>query len=167
MIFNNYLSVEETENQCHNGALQKKKSNSLKSHCLICHISMTWKSRKFWQQRKTKKCLWWSMPRYIVTMDTYLERIEEHFKVKFDQFRFIAHTVRQAHKHDIMDPKQRNQNQGGLGQLSKTFKFKKNYKSSSCFSLVCCFTLKLYLKNSLTRFIIHWMWYTYIVYKLY
>lgn len=41
-IFNNYLSVEETENQCHNGALQKKKSNSLKSHCLICHISMTW-----------------------------------------------------------------------------------------------------------------------------
>lgn len=65
------------------------------------------------------------MPRYIVTMDTYLERIEEHFKVKFDKFRFIAHTVRQAHKHDIMDPKQWNQNQGGLGQLSKTFKFKK------------------------------------------
>lgn len=55
------------------------------------------------------------------TMHTYLERIEEHFKVKFDQFRFIAYAVRQPHKNDIMDPKQGNQDQGGLGQLSKTF----------------------------------------------
>lgn len=40
MIFNNYLSVEETENQCHNGALQKKKKQFIKITLLdLSHIN--------------------------------------------------------------------------------------------------------------------------------
>ena len=48
-----------------------------------------------------------------------MDGVEEHLKVQFDQFCLFVHVIGKTQKHDVMDPKQRDQDKGRLGQFPK------------------------------------------------
>jgi len=56
----------------------------------------------------------WSLQR----TQFYLEGVKEHLIVEFDQLRGFIHVVGETNKHDVVDAKQRDQHEGGLGQFS-------------------------------------------------
>lgn len=53
---------------------------------------------------------------------SYVERVERHFEVEFDEFRpFVDVRLLDAEKDDVWNAEQRNQNQRRLGQFPVSF----------------------------------------------